>query len=312
MPDLESIRRRRIRAHPAKAPRRVRVCIPVMRGFVLLLFLSFHPVAAAAEIEVLPPRCDSWQLVWADEFDRDGPPDPEHWQFEHGFVRNREIQWYQPENAFCRDGVLVFEARRERVENPGYRKNHRSWKLARPHADYTSASIITRKHLAWKYGRFEVRARFPALPGLWPAIWTTGRDGSWPHKGEIDIMEYYNSLILANAVHAGANGRPLWHSSKHPIREFEPATWNDQFHLWVMEWDEDEITIHLNGRLLNRIDLAKTVNLDGPPINPFRAPHRLRLNLAIGSNGGDPSQTRFPQRYEVDHVRIYQKRPDQE
>jgi hypothetical protein len=34
----------------------------------------------------------------------------------------------------------------------------------------------------------------------------------------------------------------------------------------------------------------------------------MRLNFAVGGmNGGDPSGTTFPQRYEVDYVRIYQK-----
>jgi beta-glucanase (GH16 family) len=278
-----------------------------MRVLMFLFVLLIHTSATAEEIKVLPTRDDSWQLVWADEFDRDGPPDPKRWEFEHGFVRNHELQWYQPENAFCRDGILIFEARRQRIENPDYRKNHRSWKHSRPHADYTSASIITPEHLSWKYGRFEIRARFPALSGLWPAIWTTGH-GRWPHKGEIDIMEYYNGMILANTVHAGKGGRDLWHTTKHPMAKFDPETWDGQFHLWVMEWDEKEIAIHLDGRLLTRVDLAKRINLDGPPINPFHAPHRLRLNLAIGGNGGDPSKTRFPQRYEVDFVRIYQKR----
>jgi hypothetical protein len=32
------------------------------------------------------------------------------------------------------------------------------------------------------------------------------------------------------------------------------------------------------------------------------------LNLAIsGQNGGDPSKTAFPARFEVDYVRVYQK-----
>jgi hypothetical protein len=42
--------------------------------------------------------------------------------------------------------------------------------------------------------------------------------------------------------------------------------------------------------------------------SPFRQPHYLILNLAIGGmNGGDPSQTEFPARVEVDYIRVFQK-----
>ncbi len=44
--------------------------------------------------------------------------------------------------------------------------------------------------------------------------------------------------------------------------------------------------------------------------NPFRQPHYILLNLALGSNGGDPENTAFPLRYEVDYVRVYQ--PEEE
>lgn len=285
------------------------IFISTMRPLIFFCLLLFPAFASADnKNKVLPPRDDSWQLIWSDEFDRDGPPNPKFWQFENGFTRNKELQWYQPQNAFCRDGSLIFEARREAVKNPNYQKGHASWKRSRQHAQYTSASIITRENLSWKYGRFEIRARFPAMAGMWPAIWTTGH-GKWPHGGEIDIMEYYKSTILANTAHAGKGGRVKWNTSKHPIQKFNPKTWNHQFHLWVVEWDKDVITIHLDGQLLNRVELAKTFNLDGPRINSFRAPHCFRLNLAIGANGGDPSKTRFPQRYEVDYVRIYKKRP---
>lgn len=277
-----------------------------MRILLSLLALPLHVFAATDETQVLPPREVSWKLVWSEEFNGNGPPDPRIWEFEQGFTRNEELQWYQADNAVCRDGSLVIEGRREQVTNPKHQKNHRSWQIKRSHADYTSSSIVTRKHLCWKYGRFEIRARFPALAGLWPAIWTTG-NGSWPHGGEIDIMEFYKGMILANTVHAGKGGGSLWNSSKHPIAKFGADTWNHQFHLWVMEWNEKEIAIYLDDKLLNRVALATTYNLDGPKVNPFRAPQRLRLNLAIGANGGDPSKTAFPQRYEVDYVRIYQK-----
>ena len=63
---------------------------------------------------------DDWKLVWSDEFNTNGPPDPANWNYERGFVRNQELQWYQPENAFCTNGLLVIEARREHKHNPQF------------------------------------------------------------------------------------------------------------------------------------------------------------------------------------------------
>lgn len=59
-----------------------------------------------------------YELVWHDEFDKDGRPDPAKWNYEHGFVRNKEAQWYQPENAYCKDGMLIIEGRKENMPTP--------------------------------------------------------------------------------------------------------------------------------------------------------------------------------------------------
>jgi hypothetical protein len=61
-----------------------------------------------------------YRLVWSDEFDGSGPVDTASWGFERGFVRNQELQWYQPDNAVRRDGHLVIEGRREHKPNPRY------------------------------------------------------------------------------------------------------------------------------------------------------------------------------------------------
>ncbi len=265
-----------------------------------------QPGSAYAAEPVNPPRDPAYKLVWADEFDKNGPPDPSKWQSEQGFERNEELQWYQAANSTCQDGCLVIEARKERVKNPAFEKNSRNWKKSREFAHYTSGSLITTASNEWSFGRYEVRARFKALPGLWPAIWTTGR-GRWPHGGEIDVMEYYKGNILANFVWAGKGGKDHWASSHHPIEKFGKDTWDHQFHLWVCEWDQEKITIYLDGQLLTTLPMQTAVNKDGPEINPFASPHRFRLNMAIGAAGGDPSATGFPQRYEVDYVRIYRK-----
>ena len=62
--------------------------------------------------------------------------------------------------------------------------------------------------------------------------------------------------------------------------------------------------------MLNTIELDKTINQRGEIKNPFRETEQyLLLNLAIGGkNGGDPADTDFPSRYEIDYVRVYQKK----
>ena len=115
-----------------------------------------------------------YKLVWADEFDKDGRPDPNNWTYERGFVRNEELQWYQPENAWCQGDMLIIEGRRERKPNPGYDSDSNSWRRNRQYIEYTSACLKTPGLHSWTYGRFEMRAKIDTRSGLWPAFWTLG------------------------------------------------------------------------------------------------------------------------------------------
>lgn len=252
------------------------------------------------------------KLVWNDEFNNISVPDTSDWKFENGFVRNKELQWYQPDNAYCKNGLLIIEARKEKVKNPSFDSTSNNWKRNRKFAQYTSSSLNTKGLHSWTFGRFEIRARIDTSCGLWPAIWTLGVNGPWPWNGEIDLMEFYR---IRNIPHIMANvawgtSKPWvahWDNKSTPLYDIMHGdnNWPKKFHIWTMDWNSDSISLFLDNRLLNTTSLKETINPDGS--NPFLKPQYILLNLAIGENGGDPSGTPFPTKYEVDYVRVYQK-----
>src|SRR6266496_4740787 len=71
----------------------------------------------------LSATASDWKLVWSDEFEQAGLPDPAKWSYETGFIRNNEDQYYtreRKENARVENGMLVLEARHERFKNPAF------------------------------------------------------------------------------------------------------------------------------------------------------------------------------------------------
>lgn len=100
-----------------------------------------------------------YTLVWEENFEYEGKPDSQKWNFEVGNHQwpNRELQAYtdREENVFLKDGKLVIRAKKEQ---DGER-------------EYTSAKINTCQKASWTYGYFEFRAKLPRGQGSWPAIW---------------------------------------------------------------------------------------------------------------------------------------------
>lgn len=278
---------------------------------------DYYPLGKDEEIT----NYEDYQLIWSDEFNIDGKPSNE-WSYENGFVRNEELQWYQDKNASVSNGRLVIEGRKERIVNPYYQAGSSDWRENRNVAEYTSSSLTTQNSHIFKYGRFEIRAKLPSAEGSWPAIWTLGNKWDWPMNGEIDIMECYlvsgKRNILANACWGSSRQwEAIWNRSTTLLSHFidKDADWINKYHIWRMDWDTSKISLYLDGELLNEIKLSETQNQgwNGNIENPFSNDidgfgHYILLNLAVGSNGGDPSNSFFPMKYEVDYVRAYQKK----
>ena len=174
-------------------------------------------------------------------------------------------------------------------------------------AHYTSAALETRTKADWTYGRIEVRAKLPVGKGVWPAIWTLGtnegKPGSeWPHCGEIDIMEFVGKEpgIIHGTVHYFANGKHAMLQTQMPVHKTDT-----DFHVYAAEWTPTRINFFIDNQKYFSFHVSKADN-DGQ--NPFRKPHFLILNLALGGDWAGPiDDTIFPQRMVVDYVRVYQK-----
>ena len=252
-------------------------------------------------------------LVWSDEFNRDGALDPNLWTHEIWKARtvNDEAQAYtdRPRNVRIEDGKLIIEAHKEAYDG----------------AAYTSARI----HSAGKgdlfYGRIEVRAKLPMGGGTWPAIWMMPTDrqryaevcsgpqdwdndgfcAGWPNSGEIDIMEHVGNDpgVVHGTVHTKAY---YWVNGKQRKGSVRPEAAGDAFHVYAIYWTEDRLVVSVDDTVY-----FTYLREDGADWQawPFDHPYHLILNLAVGGNWGGAdggiTASDFPQRLEIDYVRAY-------
>lgn len=240
------------------------------------------------------PDLAKWQLVWSDEFDKDGAPDALKWGYDiggHGWG-NKELQYYTDrlENARVEKGRLTIEARKEDFE-----ANH-----------YTSARLVTRGKHDFTYGRIEVSAKLPVGRGNWPAIWLLGSSlpsVGWPACGEIDIMEHLGRN--PGWIHASTHSKKYFFKNGNQLTSitYVPEPHRD-FHLYAAEWFPDHIDFFVDQNKY----LTVTNERSGRDAWPFDDPEYLILNVALGGWGGDVVDADLPARMDVDFVRIYERR----
>lgn len=278
------------------------LCTLFLGSFMLAAISPCAAQKADQSTALSPP--EGYKLVWSDEFDTDGLPNPAKWNYDT--YRNKEGWWNEeeqyyssnrPQNARVENGHLIIEARKdgeEIAEVPDYGGQ-----------DYSSARLFTKGKASWQYGYFEIRAKVPCGRGLWPAIWTLPEQaGEWPDSGEIDIMEYvgFDSKRFHATVHSGAYNNLL----KNQVGEkLKVKTACKTFHTHSLLWTPKNIEIALNGKPYF------SYKNDGQSEGswPFDRPHHLIMNIAVGGTWGGKkgiSKRAFPAQMQVDYVRVYQ------
>lgn len=271
--------------------------LPVLLSLLLLCSLIL-PSAAESAVPEYDPDSLNYELVWSDEFDTDGLPDPARWGYNTGGNGwgNGEQQYYMAQgNATVENGILTIELREEKKDNSTY---------------YSSARMLTKNLGDWLYCKIEARAKLPSGRGTWPAIWMLPTDrvyGDWPASGEIDIMEHvgFDPDVVVQSLHTKKNNGGSCITLSTPV----PGA-REEFHVYGMEWLPDRIIFSIDGE--QTLIYEKPEPAEGEKASnawPFDQRMHLLINLAWGGSWGGREGTDkscLPARLEVDYVHVYQ------
>ncbi|MEH7245295.1 glycoside hydrolase family 16 protein [Neobacillus niacini] len=214
-----------------------------------------------------------WEIAFYDEFN-DSVLNNTWTALERADKYNNELQTYKKENVHLADGRLFLIGKNE---------NH----------TYTSGLIQTKGKQDILYGKVEVKAKYPAGKGLFPAIWLLRSDDQ-DALPEIDILESVGDdpEVVYMVHHWKENG------VKKRIYETSIVKTFDQDHLYSLEWEPNEIRWYIDGNLV----FSSNENVPDVPMYVI-------INLAIGGNwpGSPDESTVFPAEFSIDYVKIYRK-----
>ena len=238
-----------------------------------------------------------WQCTFADDFNGT-QLDRSKWLVQttaqSGYSIGQECYVDDPDNLAVRNGNLELTVRREAApfackdgSKPAYT------------TQFTAGSVNTLGKFSQTYGRFEVRAKFPAatVQGLHGAIWMWPDDslkyGTWPLSGEIDIAEVY-SKYNDRAI-------PFIHAWPHKMNYTNNycTLQVTEFQSYVLEWTPTNLTISFNGKVC--VKDTRTTS------QPFDHPFMLALTqgLGIGGNAPDVNTVQVPATMTIDYVRAW-------
>lgn len=268
-----------------------------------------------------PQNAQKMKLIWSDEFNYKGHPDPSKWEYEEAYYRRPiELQYYtvnRLENARCDGKNLIIELRKETPGSFYPTSLNDDWHR------YTSAAVNTRNTACWGPNvRVEVKAKLPKGPGTWPAIWflspirtadipgphqprdSAGKQIQFPRRGpgggessqgEIDMCEAWGSRPNVTYVYI--------HGTKGPNPSTRYKHEDDiysTFHIYAMDWYSDHIDFFRDDKKVLTYTKDETTGWS------FDKPLYLIMNIAAGGiDEPAPPDENLPQQMVVDYVRVY-------
>ena len=245
---------------------------------------------------------DGYKLVWNDEFNEGSELNSTDWRHEvqgPGWVNN-ELQNYVNGKA---DGKRVTEIADGRLYIHCFKGSD---------GKIYSGRVYAHESEGWKYGIMEARIKLPKGKGTWPAFWMMPCNNDfgknpWPKCGEIDIMEEVGAdpNQTSSSLHTESYNHVM---NTQKTAATYTAGAEDGFHVYRLEWSENNITTYVDGKKLLSFDNDGKNNVS---TWPFNKNFYIILNLAWGGSWGGykgVDESALPATMEVDYVRVFQKK----
>ncbi|TEB25014.1 glycoside hydrolase family 16 protein [Coprinellus micaceus] len=172
-----------------------------------------------------------------------------------------------------------------------------------------SARLSTRRSASIQFGKVEVRAKIPTGDWLWPAIWMLPVDnvyGQWPQSGEIDIMEargngpkypYQGTNYVRGSLNWGPNHILNRAYKTYGWWTMRRGSYDEDFHTYSLEWDENFIRIYVDSRLHHLLDLKVKKSFwdfgEFPPMISQGAESVALSNLWVNGTKAAPFDQKF-------------------
>jgi beta-glucanase (GH16 family) len=244
-----------------------------------------------------------WTCSFDDEFDGSSV-DPSRWRIQetawNGYHVGSECFVNSPNNVSVGDGALHLTVRREAR---GFRCASPSGSYNTP---YTSGMLLTYGKWVQAFGRWEIRAKMPAVTvrGVQTSFWlwpqNPGKYGVYPNSGEIDVAEYY-SLYPDRVVPYFHYTGSAYNTTNDYCRVKDPSGW----HTYLLMWTSTYLSVTIDGRSCLYHPINPAFPMRAPA--PFDQPFMLALTQGLGQreNGFDEATTPLPASTTVDYVRVW-------
>lgn len=269
------------------------------------------PTASNSENNNSSAMPAGYQLAWQDEFSSGTALNSTFWTYDLGSPLlggsvwgNAEKQYYtsNPSNVQISNGNLVIQAIYGDVPAGSGAPFDVVATSARVKTDTPDFYTALNNQ---PYGFYEIKAQIPCLAGAWPAIWMMGKDGDWPARGELDIMEWFGKYFSAqpDQVQSGVHTAENFGGTSLYGKQDLPGLCQGM-HRYQLLWTPSKLVFGVDDSTTFTYNKPSNATVQNWP---FDQPAHLLLNVAVGGNlGGTFSSADVANmKMQVDYVKVW-------